>query len=99
MGPLPLYFQIFFIVGPDFHLDFLDSPPSHPQHPMRRLAFSSACFTVHTLFSFHLPSSRLALLLHASSKDGNDGADSVTPLSSSARTRVCVTEETDGMTS
>ena len=28
MGPLPLSFQIFFIVGPDFHLDFLDSPPS-----------------------------------------------------------------------
>ena len=26
MSPFPLSFQIFFIVGPDFHLDFLHHP-------------------------------------------------------------------------
>ena len=76
MGPLLLSFQIF-IVGPDFHLDFLDSPPSQSGWHLPRLAF---------LFTFSSASSPLALLLHASSKGVNDGGGSATSLSSSART-------------
>ncbi|KAI4561415.1 hypothetical protein MJT46_012105 [Ovis ammon polii x Ovis aries] len=70
--------QIFFIVGPHFHLDFLDSPPSQSGWHFPPLAF---------LLTFSSTSSPLALLpLHASSKGVNDGSGSVTSLSSSART-------------
>lgn len=76
MGPLLLSFQIF-IVGPHFHLDFLDSPPSQSGWHFPPLAF---------LLTFSSASLPLALLpLHASSKAVNDGGGSVTSLSSSAR--------------